>query len=144
MSSVSIPPKGNVLTPSVSSHSFRSLQEFSVRTSNPAFVPTDSATYVIARAIAKHQASNTNLMPSVIVTDESHLDNINNCCVNISIVRGSSRLKFREIINCLILLFLVSIIISRKFYTIVTQVTIKKNYWNTPVSAFMSLSQVVV
>ena len=33
-------------------------------------------TYVIARAIAKHQAANTSLIPSVSVTDGFHLDNI--------------------------------------------------------------------
>ena len=46
-------------------------------TNSHAFVPINSDTYVIARAIAKHQTANTTLMPSVIVTDGSHLDNIN-------------------------------------------------------------------
>ena len=44
-------------------------------TNSHAFVPINSATYVIARAIAKHQAANTTLMSSVIMTDGSHLDN---------------------------------------------------------------------
>ena len=46
-------------------------------TNSHGFVSINSATYVIARAIAKHQAANTTLMPSVIVTDGFHLDNIN-------------------------------------------------------------------
>ena len=46
-------------------------------TNSHRFVPIDSDTYVIARAITKHQAANTTLIPSVIVTDGSHLDNFN-------------------------------------------------------------------
>ena len=56
-------------------HTFHN-KSWQTSTNYHAFVPINSAIYVIARAIAKHQAANTTLMPSVIVTDGSHLDNI--------------------------------------------------------------------